>query len=240
MMKTIILCLLATVFCEQVSAEPKMEIASHGYDFGIVPQNCTVTYETWLRSTGDDTLVISQIKTGCGCLTAPVDHDLLPSGDSTNVVFHWQTRNQEGPVTLNAYLFSNAGTDPEKISLSAVVTAAFDSTSSISWAPLVIRLASYTRTDNELDFEIRNRSGIDLGISLIPGILNELQVDIPESIPAGASVSGTLSVGEGLLEQAFERSFTIELSQKVNNYDRFTIPVIMGDFSFRPDFSTTN
>ena len=58
---------LATVFPLGVTGAagaPRLEIPESIFDFGYVPQNAVISHVFWLKSTGDDTLRILNIKPG--------------------------------------------------------------------------------------------------------------------------------------------------------------------------------
>ncbi len=47
-----------------VMAQPKMYLAEEKFDFGYVPQSSKIGHVFWIKSVGDDTLKIINIKTG--------------------------------------------------------------------------------------------------------------------------------------------------------------------------------
>lgn len=47
-----------------VMAQPKMYLAEEEFDFGYVPQSSRIAHVFWIKSVGDDTLKIIDIKTG--------------------------------------------------------------------------------------------------------------------------------------------------------------------------------
>jgi hypothetical protein len=77
---------------------------------------------------------------------------------------------------------------------------------------------------DEATIQITNVSDQDLGITLVDQPPGYFAIDFPENVGAGQTVEGKLKVRPEMLEQTFEKSITIELSD--NAHSRFTIPVI--------------
>lgn len=47
-----------------VLAEPQLTIPESLFDFGLVPQNSTISHIFWLHSTGTDSLKIANVRPG--------------------------------------------------------------------------------------------------------------------------------------------------------------------------------
>ncbi len=77
---------------------------------------------------------------------------------------------------------------------------------------------------DEAKIQITNVSDQDLGITLIDQPPGYFTIEIPDNVGAGQTVDCKLKVRPEMLEQTFEKSITIELSD--NAHSRFTIPVI--------------
>ena len=56
----------------RVSAGSQVEIINSTINFGYVTQNKLVTTDFWIKSTGDDTLKITTLWSGCGCTEIPL------------------------------------------------------------------------------------------------------------------------------------------------------------------------
>ncbi|MEE9441842.1 MAG: hypothetical protein V3V99_04170 [candidate division Zixibacteria bacterium] len=62
---SVFLTILLTVFISsQIIAVPKMFLPETSFDFGFVPQNCKVSHVFWIKSVGDDSLKILNVKPG--------------------------------------------------------------------------------------------------------------------------------------------------------------------------------
>jgi len=223
------------------AAQTPVEIVGAEFDFGMVPQNATLTHRIWIRSISEDTITLSNIKTGCGCLTAPLPQHRLGPGDSLLVTFYWQTRGSEGPQGSSAYLYTEPAERPLELTLSGNVVTQLDTAASIAWAPVRFAVAGNTRSSGSgkvFVLDLTNKSSIDLAVTIVE-CGPELEPEMPDSIGAGEILTGRVTVAEAYLNEEFESSFTLELSGNQETRYRVSIPVVCGDFSFRPMFTTT-
>ena len=60
----IILLTLSFMLSSLVLAQAKMYIANESFDFGYTPQNCKVSHVFWIKSVGNDSLKIVDVKPG--------------------------------------------------------------------------------------------------------------------------------------------------------------------------------
>ncbi|MFH1701520.1 MAG: hypothetical protein ABIE07_13150 [Candidatus Zixiibacteriota bacterium] len=56
--------LLMALISSQAMAVPKMLLPETSFDFGFVPQDCKVSHVFWIKSVGDDSLKILDVKPG--------------------------------------------------------------------------------------------------------------------------------------------------------------------------------
>ncbi len=61
---TAILAILVLLFVSQAMAVPKMFLPEEKFDFGFVPQDSKISHVFWIKSVGDDTLKILNVKPG--------------------------------------------------------------------------------------------------------------------------------------------------------------------------------
>lgn len=66
MKRTVLFLVAVLVFLGTTSVfgAPRLTIPESIFDFGIVPQNSSISHVFWLHSTGDDTLRIINVKPG--------------------------------------------------------------------------------------------------------------------------------------------------------------------------------
>jgi hypothetical protein len=67
-----------------------------------------------LVNVGGDTLRITEVKPGCGCTTAPIDKDVLMSGDTATVIVTLDVAHSSGDVTKTIRISSNDSTMPDR------------------------------------------------------------------------------------------------------------------------------
>jgi hypothetical protein len=90
--------------------------------------------------------------------------------------------------------------------------------------PYKVDLSQFSeRVRDEMKFTIHNISEEDLDISLVSWANNFFVVDMPEKVEAGKTAEAIVTLTDEAIEQSFEKSLTIELSDKTKS--RFTIPV---------------
>jgi hypothetical protein len=61
---TALLAILVLVLVTQAMAVPKMFLPEEKFDFGFVPQDSKVSHTFWIKSVGEDTLKILNVKPG--------------------------------------------------------------------------------------------------------------------------------------------------------------------------------
>ena len=233
--------LLSTALSLMLAVSPwaaeNVRIDGAQFDFGQVPANATLTHRVWIHAVGTDTLRLSEVKTGCGCLTAPLAADTILPGDSLSLVFYWQTRGLVGNRNQSAYLYIRPGSFPYEILLKGNVVTPEARPASVSWSPAIVVLAGAPGVGLSGSFGLANQAGEKLTDSLVeagPGIA----LEIPATVDSGQSIVGQVKVGKEQATIRYEGSVTLELTGNRSQACRVSIPVQFGDFSFRPVFTT--
>lgn len=207
-----------------VSAGPKLTIPETEFDFGYVPQHARVSHTYWLHSTGTDTIEIANVKPGCGCTKAPLQKSELAAGDSTALEVIFSTKTFRGPHSKWTVITSNAESSPQQVTFSANIVTNPDETYPIKISPYKFDISQFGEKERtELEFNIANVSEDDLQIRLIDINTKMFRVKLPDKIKAGQSEKGTIEISDQYVDEEFEKSLTIELSD--NNKSRFTIPI---------------
>ncbi len=118
-------------------AQPSIQVQDTVNWGRIVPktkgqQPAEVFSEVIIRNTGNETLVINDIRTSCGCTDAPVDAKEIPPGGSTTMRVGFRLPETSGPVSKHIDISSNDPLVPEKtITLYADVQHPFQVSSTI-------------------------------------------------------------------------------------------------------------
>ncbi len=218
-------------------AEDKFRINGGEFDFGQVTTNVTVTHQIWVHAVGTDTLRINSVKSGCGCLVVPQIQDTIPPGDSLPLVFYWQTRGSAGARSQSAYLYFDSIPFPYEIVLKGNVVTPDKLQASVSWSPVNVKLSGSPEVELSGTFELTNRTAEKLSVSPVesgPGIV----LVLPDSVEAGKTIVGRITIGKDNAAVLYEGSVTIDLSGNQGEIIRVSIPMQFGDFSFRPVFTT--
>ena len=202
------------------------------FDFGAVPGNSTVVYHSWLRTDGEDTVWINNVKAGCGCASIGELPKYLAPGDSVEIAIAWQTRAAEPEMTTTAYLFTSAQSEPFEVVLKATGGQQSGYPPSVSLG----KPGAAGKVGHRL--VLRNSADYDLAIRRITPPTDEFELSLPDQIPAGQSVVGIVKLSNQDRQEPFELSVTFELVHDDQVMSRLTVPVAFGDFSFRPTYTT--
>jgi uncharacterized protein (DUF58 family) len=92
-------------------ASPVISVEKPLHDFGSVTQGQKVDHLFVVKNRGDEPLVISQIRTSCGCTAATLSAKTIPPGKTGGVKVTFDSTNFAGQVIKTVYLDSN---DPRK------------------------------------------------------------------------------------------------------------------------------
>ena len=92
------------------SAAPKLVVDEPVFEFGPVPQGQDVRHTFQFRNIGDEPLVISKVRSSCGCTAALVSSDVLQSGQQGELKTNFDSARFRGKVDKTIYLYSN---DPQ-------------------------------------------------------------------------------------------------------------------------------
>lgn len=95
-------------------AGPKISSPEPIYDFGELSNTESVPHEFVIKNSGDAQLIISDVKTSCGCTVATMDKKTLNPGEET-VVAATLKLSGEGPRTKDISVFSNDPDSPTYI-----------------------------------------------------------------------------------------------------------------------------
>jgi hypothetical protein len=99
-----------------------------------------------------------------------------------------------------------------------------DSTYPLVIKPYKLDISQYgEKTRDEMKFTISNVSQQDLELRIVAYADQLFEVSLPDKIKADSDVEGTLKVREEVLDEQFEKSFTIEVNDEETS--RFTVPV---------------
>jgi len=205
-------------------SQPKLESSGQKFDFGLTTQNSTIIYSFWLKSTGTDTVKISDIKTGCSCAVSLLESDKIAPGDSAQLTISWNTEHATGPIKRFPRIYSNGSAKPLSISLKANVLLSLDSAFAGSIWPFKFEMSRIRDMSiDSLEFRIINATDQ----VFYPEIVSELPVEciifLPETVPAKGSAYGYAKLLPEFADKEFKSSFTVDFKFGKGNY--LTIPI---------------
>ena len=91
-----------------LTAQPKLRvIGGVEYKLGVIPEDTVYTKTLILKNTGDDTLLIQNVRTSCGCTVAKAASDRIAPGDSMGLPISFNTKNFDGAVKKDIYFETN-------------------------------------------------------------------------------------------------------------------------------------
>lgn len=224
-MKRLILLITAfSVIAGSLLAGPELTIENRKFFFGNMPQHSTVTHYFWFKSTGDDTLKITEIKTGCTCALMPLEKDVLPPGDSMLVGFYWETKNSLFKTGKYPYIFTNVQEDPFQVMLTGTCVQFPDSARPVSISPYKMELSVFSQKSiDSLSFKLTNHSNREIDYRLVSFPVEECEISFPEKLLPNSSATGYVKVKKEYLDKEFIRSITI--MDENDQEQRITIPI---------------
>ena len=93
---------------------PKLKLNLSQYDFGSVEEGKVVETKISFKNEGKAPLIISDVKTSCGCAAALLSSKLLQPGESGIIKIELDTANREGKLTRTVTLYSNDPKQPNQ------------------------------------------------------------------------------------------------------------------------------
>lgn len=217
--------LILMIAAAAVMAEPGVKIPNDTFDFGKVVQNQTTTHSFWIKSTGSDTLRITEVVPGCGCTQMPLLDSVLGPGDSTRLDIVFTTRSFVGHVNKRPYVVTNTPTGKAGMSIFAEILTDPESAVPVVIRPPKLDVSQFTsQPRRRATFQVVNKSAQGLEVHLLDTAYKSFDIQLPARIKAGATVEGTVFVKKDRVASAFKESFTFEVVG-ADARDVYTLPV---------------
>jgi hypothetical protein len=105
------LTLCGTCLAQTHSPQPRIACNEPQFDFGSALNSSEVAHDFEIRNAGEAPLIISQIRSGCGCTRALIDRTTIEPGGHAVLSTHLTLRGIVGVKRTNIYLHTN---DPDK------------------------------------------------------------------------------------------------------------------------------
>ena len=101
-------------------AQPRIALEPGHLELGVMGQNETRDSVVVIRNDGDQTLIIRDIESTCGCTVPELKVTELAPGASTEMEIHFNSKTFQGPQTKYVHVFSN---DPGRGAVDLLITA---------------------------------------------------------------------------------------------------------------------
>jgi hypothetical protein len=92
--------------------EPNIIFSEYYHDFGTLEQEKTLKHVYRFSNTGGERLVISRLRSTCGCMAALLSDKEIPPGGSGQVELTFKSGHRRGPQKFRAYVTSNDPDEP--------------------------------------------------------------------------------------------------------------------------------
>lgn len=90
---------------------PQIKFDTVAYDYGNVQLGGNGVHEFVFENTGTKPLVLSNVRSSCGCTIPEWPKDPIKSGEKASIKVKYDTR-RVGPFSKSITVYSNAGTAP--------------------------------------------------------------------------------------------------------------------------------
>jgi hypothetical protein len=219
--------MLGLLITTQPSAESNLLIPESTFDFGLAPQKSKLTHVFWLKSTGDDSLIIDKIVPGCGCTKAPLDKSRIAPGDSARLEIIFDTRTSRSKVSKRPKIFVKGSDLPRSVQIMSTVMSNPDSARPVSATPYKLDISQFgEKARSAIEFTLTNSSNIAQRLEVIDLQSEFFDLELANSIQAGETISARLTVKESKLSQSFEKSLTLSITNERNEPPvRMTLPI---------------
>jgi hypothetical protein len=101
---------------------PGIEFKVTDHDFGTIQQGGNGAFEFVFTNTGTDPLILSNVRSSCGCTIPEWPHEPINAGQSAAILVKYDTK-RIGAFNKSISVFSNAGTEPIVLHISGTVEA---------------------------------------------------------------------------------------------------------------------
>ena len=161
-----------------------LQFRPSGVDFGTIDEMSGVWQgSAKLQNMGADTLVVTQIKTTCGCLKAELSKRVIAPKETINVALKYYPRGHAGRVRQRVLVYSNRSSEKPSavLTLTGMVTASQDRSDDYPYTRGVLRLRQDTvRLSGEREV---------LRVAFMNGGSTELNLEVDANfLPKGVEV----------------------------------------------------
>ena len=209
-------------------SKARIELSETMFDYGFVPEGHRVAHFFTIKSVGEEPLLISRVRTTCGCTSAPLKNDSLAPGESTELKVIFRSsgyRNRK--FQKSAIITSN---DSNKSSVRVSFKGFTDSTkcATLKATPQFVDMGYQDNFQTENKFLLTNigQSAIEIKvIDFTKDGIDDVEIDKSKLKP-GKSTTVNITLVKSLdPKQKLYDSITFEATDKDGGVERITVPV---------------
>jgi hypothetical protein len=105
----------ALMSAEAEGKAPAISWKAESHDFGAITQNVPVSVEFTLRNEGQQPLLISEVKTSCGCTATGYSREPVAPGETAGITVSYNAKTP-GVFHKTVMVFTNAGS-PQRLTI---------------------------------------------------------------------------------------------------------------------------
>ncbi len=102
-------------------ADAEIKFTKMIHDFGLITQGKNAEYVFEFENTGDDTLVLQNVRPGCGCTTPRYSTQPIPPGETGEIQVIFNSTGKHGEFNKTVTITSNAINNQEVIYIRGVI-----------------------------------------------------------------------------------------------------------------------
>lgn len=216
--------LLSFIVAAPVFGQARLVAPVDRFDFGIVPTGSVLVHHFWLKSMGQDTVTITEVKTGCSCAVSELEKKVLPPGDSVLLGITWDIGRSLGSIFRSPRVFFNGTDEFIRLGMEGQVWDNPQAARPVTAKPYRFELSRAAIKDIEnVEFTLINHSDEELGVALLSVLPEQVELSLPESVPANGTASGSIRLKPGFRDEEFSTSVTLLIEDSANTH--LTIPI---------------
>ncbi len=107
---TLFFFLLIPSFAQKIKRSfsyPRIELSEESWDFGHVPKDLKVSHIFMIRNSGTDTLVITRVRSDCGCTHTPLSKSRVPPNQTAELELIFNPHKFRGQISKAVSIVCN-------------------------------------------------------------------------------------------------------------------------------------
>lgn len=209
MMRHLFLLLTILILPTTVLAAPRLQTEAALFNFGRVAEGSKTEHTFRFQNTGDAPLIITKVRSSCGCTAALLSAKELAPGEWGEVKTIFNSKGFQGAVSKTIYIYSN---DPDQQKTPFRLQGEVQKELLVMPARLRFS-ASKEKTPFTATINLRNEGTTPLFLSNLKTTSEELQADLSSSqLAPGESVEITVRLAPNTDKTRFSGYVTLRTS----------------------------